>query len=79
VELYLGRIDPDDTISEAHLVEMACSNADDAEGPYQYAGRLPCRASGPFGYTLRILPSHPDLASPFDPVPIVWASSDAME
>lgn len=78
VQLYLGRTDPDGTISDAQVIEMACTNADEPSGPYVYTGRLPCRASGPLGYTVRVIPSHPDLRGPFDLVPVVWAPREAL-
>jgi starch phosphorylase len=45
-----------------------------SEGAYVYeASGVPCRVSGLRGYTLRVLPHHPDLATPFQPGLIVWA------
>jgi len=78
VELYVGRIDPDGTISDGQAAEMVCTNPDEAGAPYRYAGRLPCRVSGPLGYTVRVLPSHQDLACAYDLVPIVWAQPEVI-
>jgi len=37
-----------------------------------FVGTLECSASGRHGYAVRILPGHPDLASPFEPGLITW-------
>ena len=33
-------------------------------GRHRFEGRLTLATTGPFGYTIRVLPSHPLLASP---------------
>jgi len=72
VQLYIGRADPHGEISESQSVEMTCANPD-GPGPFEYTGRVPCRAAGPHGYTVRVVPFHPDLTCPFDVVPMLWA------
>ena len=41
-------------------------------GVWVFQGTIPCRASGQHGYTVRVLPRHADLASPFEPGLICW-------
>jgi len=38
---------------------------------------IACARSGLHGYTVRVLPHHPDLASPFLPGLITWADGGA--
>ena len=73
VELYLGRVNAKGEIMEAAAtpMELASNNPD---GTYLFEGRaVPSRHSGLQGYTIRVIPRHPDLASPFLPGLITWA------
>jgi starch phosphorylase len=44
------------------------------DGMHTYEGAVPCRTSGLHGYSIRVIPSHPDLISPFEPGLVTWAS-----
>jgi len=72
VELYFGRLDPDRGIVEPTLVTMQ-SVETRAPGRYLFAGSLVCQTSGRFGYTVRVLPNHPDLPDRIVPGLITWA------
>ncbi|MFQ6059490.1 MAG: glycosyltransferase family 1 protein, partial [Anaerolineae bacterium] len=73
VELYLGRVDAEGEIVEAEATPMQPVGPD-GEGNYRFeVGAVPCRKSGLHGYTVRVLPHHPDLPTPFLPGLIVWA------
>jgi starch phosphorylase len=37
-----------------------------------FKGTIPCRASGHYGYAVRVLPKNPDLANAFEPGLICW-------
>ncbi len=37
-----------------------------------FTGSVPCRASGQFGFTVRVLPKHPNLAHSFEPGLVTW-------
>ncbi len=75
VELYLGRVDKQGEISEADRHPMACVGPAGVSR-YFFEAMTPtsCR-SGLHGYTVRILPNHPDLITPFLPGLIVWAEA----
>jgi starch phosphorylase len=76
VELYLGRMAADGEIVQAEATAMRLHGREE-EGIYVFeADAVPCRKSGLHGYTVRVLPSHPDLVTPFLPGLIVWASPD---
>jgi starch phosphorylase len=73
VQIYHGEISPEGEIVDAEAIPMI--PAGDAEdGTYWFRGEVPCRATGHRGYQLRILPYHPNLASPFVPALIRWGS-----
>ncbi len=76
VQLFHGRSDAHGMITEASTVEMTCT-APGGETPYEYTGRIPCRFAGVRGYTVRIVPSHPDLVSSLSVGPILWADPSA--
>ena len=74
VELYLGALD-----AAGELVQPASFPMRHAVSPgygehvFEATG-VPCCRSGLQGYTVRVLPHHPDLAARFVPGLITWAS-----
>ncbi len=73
VELYLGRLNPKGEFSEAFSTQMQPAGPD-AQGRHVFeASGVACRSSGLHGYTVRVLPYHPDLTVPFLPGLITWA------
>lgn len=73
VELYLGRVNAGGEIVEASATPMQPAGKD-GDGTYLFeASAVPCPRSGLHGFTVRVLPYHPDLVTPFLPGLIVWA------
>jgi starch phosphorylase len=73
VELYMGHVDAAGEIIEAEATPMQPVGPK-GEGTYLYqASAVTLCGSGLYGYTLRVLPRHPDLTTPFLPGLIVWA------
>lgn len=74
VEIYygpldsLGRILPD----EGKAVEMQCSGKA-SDGLMRYEGAVTCARTGQQGFTVRIIPSHEDLAEKHETALICWA------
>lgn len=64
VQAVAGRVDESDRITDAALVSLKSSGRPDNGGRWLYEGPLELGRTGPFGYTVRVLPSHPLLASP---------------
>ncbi|MGY3204158.1 glycosyltransferase family 1 protein [Streptomyces sp. TE5632] len=62
VQAVSGRVDEEDRITGATPVPLKPVGAADLEGRWVYEGPLSLDRTGPFGYTVRILPSHPLLA-----------------
>ncbi|MGP4000178.1 alpha-glucan family phosphorylase [Streptomyces sp. 8N706] len=63
VQAVAGRVDGEDRIRDGAAVALKPSGGRDTEGRWLYEGPLALNRTGPFGYTVRILPAHPLLAS----------------
>ncbi len=76
VEMYLGRVDADGEIQDAAVAGMQATG-ERSGGSWVFQGSAaPCCRSGRHGYTVRVLPSHPDLTVAFLPGLITWAGPD---
>ncbi|MGW0827677.1 alpha-glucan family phosphorylase [Streptomyces sp. NPDC002845] len=64
VQAVSGRVDSQDRITDADCVPLKPTGGPDEEGRWAYEGPLSLDRTGPFGYTVRILPAHRLLASP---------------
>jgi glycogen phosphorylase len=65
VELVHGRLGDDDELVEPSYVALTAD--DSAQPPHtRFSGSVELGQPGPFGYTVRVLPSHPLLASRAD-------------
>lgn len=63
VQAVAGRVDSGDAIAEARTVPLKPVGGHDLEDRLLYEGPLALDRTGPYGYTVRVLPSHPLLAS----------------
>ncbi|MCX5423781.1 glycosyltransferase family 1 protein [Streptomyces sp. NBC_00078] len=63
VQAVSGRVDPEDRIADAATVPLKPAGGPDPEGRWVYEGPLSLDRTGPYGYTVRILPAHRLLAS----------------
>jgi starch phosphorylase len=64
VEVVYGSTgDSDELIDPAHR-ELSLESPPATDGVARYAGEAELGRPGPFGYTVRVLPSHPMLAGP---------------
>jgi starch phosphorylase len=67
VQAVAGRVDPDDAIADAQIFPLKpTGSTSDLEGRWVYEGPLALDRTGPYGYTVRILPAHPLLATSAD-------------
>jgi starch phosphorylase len=73
VELYYGQMDPTGGVPTACKSQMtaAGSQAD----VYTYTGSVTCGDSGLCGFTVRVLPWHPDAVVPYEVPLIAWADA----
>ncbi len=73
VELYLGRVSSREELTGAQVFPMQVTRFAGA-GNYLYqAAGVTCHHSGLHGYTVRVLPYHPNMTSEFWPGYILWA------
>ncbi|UFR02184.1 glycosyltransferase family 1 protein [Streptomyces sp. Go40/10] len=63
VQAVSGRVDAEDRITDATAVPLKPTGTPDLEGRLLYEGPLSLDRTGPYGYTVRILPAHRLLAS----------------
>jgi starch phosphorylase len=57
-----GRVDGDDRLTEVRVAPLQ-PDQDYQDGHHRFTGAIPLDRSGPFGYTVRIVPRHAGLAS----------------
>ncbi|MEV6314651.1 alpha-glucan family phosphorylase [Streptomyces sp. NPDC051776] len=62
VQLVAGRVDAEDRITDGTAVPLKAAGGADTDGRLLYEGPLALNRTGPFGYTVRILPAHRLLA-----------------
>jgi starch phosphorylase len=62
VQVAFGAVDEHDELSSPEIAELA--RAEQVESGWRYEGTVPLDRRGAFGYTVRVLPHHPSLASP---------------
>ncbi len=76
VEVVYGRLGEDDELVEPSAVHLTAD--DTAPAPHtRFSGPVELGRPGPFGYTVRILPSHPLLASRADLGLVVYPDAPA--
>jgi starch phosphorylase len=63
VQVVHGRVSPADTITDS-VVQSLQYVQPQGEGRYVFEGTLKLRRTGPFGYTVRVLPHHDGLVAP---------------
>ncbi|MGW2327382.1 alpha-glucan family phosphorylase [Streptomyces sp. NPDC001700] len=64
VQAVAGRVDDGDQLTDTTAIPLKPTSGPDDEGRHLYEGPLALDRTGPFGYTVRVLPAHPLLASP---------------
>jgi starch phosphorylase len=71
VQLYYGPLDAQRRVAEPRTAPMSATGAPQ-DGLHEYAGEIPCEASGLMGYTVRVIPSHPDAESLLATGRVAW-------
>ncbi|MEV6393261.1 glycosyltransferase family 1 protein [Streptomyces sp. NPDC051907] len=66
VQAVAGRVDAGDAIRDAQTFPLKPAGGPDLEGRWVYEGPLALDRTGPFGYTVRMLPAHRLLAASAD-------------
>jgi glycogen phosphorylase len=71
VQLFHGVVDNMGEIPQPRTAAMM-ANGEHNGSVWMFRGRIPCRASGHYGYAVRVLPRHQDLSNPFEPGLVIW-------
>jgi glycogen phosphorylase len=70
VQLYTGPVDTDRNFVHAEGISLTCEGRDG--GAWVYTGHLPTNHSGQQGFSVRVLPYHPEAILPQELPLIVW-------
>jgi len=73
VEVYYGRIDPNGEIVDGMSLPMDYTGEGSQKG-YRYTGSIEGTGTGQHGFTIRVLPHHPDLINSYETGLISWSS-----
>jgi starch phosphorylase len=74
VQLYYGQLNPRGEISSGgSALNMQLVGADGGDGSYMFKAQITYDTSGERGLSVRILPNHASLPTPFQPGTIRWA------
>jgi starch phosphorylase len=78
VELYYGPVDASGEIVEPHITEMNSARPEGnpspspEQGRYAFSKRVIFQSSGRHGFTVRVVPRHPEQVNPFETGLILW-------
>jgi starch phosphorylase len=73
VEIYHGLVDPKREFQNGHKTPMSVASSSRGDRLYTFEGTIPCEQSGLYGYSVRVMPKHPDLAEPRNMGLVHWA------
>lgn len=73
VQVFYGPLDSLGAITRPRTVSLEPTNETAGDGVWTFHGTIDLLASGQFGWNVRVLPKHADLANQFEPGLIVWA------
>ena len=71
VQIVSGSVNEDGMIVNSSSSDM--KHAGMIENEHQYEGQLECLESGSYGFSVRVIPYHPDVRVPFEHPWLVWA------
>ncbi len=71
VQLCHGVLDAMGDLAEAKTLPLSANGSITSDGVL-FAGEVPCRSSGQFGFSVRVLPRHANLPHLFEPGLVTW-------
>jgi glycogen phosphorylase len=78
VQVVHGQVGEDDSIDDFRTTSLAAVESYEG-GRHRFAGEVVLDRTGPFGYSVRVLPRHPLLASPAELGLVVWPNLPGTE
>ena len=73
VQLVHGPVGPNGELSHPQVITMALSGPGESAGHVRFRGTFRCDAAGRYGFTVRVVPAHPDLPNAAELGRIAWA------
>ncbi|MGL6097154.1 MAG: alpha-glucan family phosphorylase [Fimbriiglobus sp.] len=70
VQLCHGLLDAMGDVATPAVLSLTPSGP--GAGTVTYTGSVPCRSSGQYGFSVRVLPKNPNLPNPFEPGLVTW-------
>lgn len=77
VEIYFGPLSFKDEFTERDTVQMKAVDSD-GNGNHHFEGEIPCSHTGKYGFTIRIMPSHRKMETPYNTGLVIWAHEQAI-
>lgn len=74
IHLLHGQVGPGDELYDTQTVSMGLVGTEGKPGQFRYRGMFACELAGRYGFNVRVVPSHPALASFAELGKITWAS-----
>jgi len=71
VEVYYGQLDDRETVSYGRALAMT-HEGEVSEKVHQYQTEVPCEDTGLHGFSIRIMPHHPELTHPHETGLVTW-------
>jgi starch phosphorylase len=72
VQVLHGPVGGGDEIQQPERLDLTPAGTDDA-GRARWTGSIRCSRAGRYGFTVRVLPDHADLATPVELGLVTWA------
>jgi starch phosphorylase len=74
VQLLHGPVGPTDELTDTSIVTMTLADpATKTSGGHRYEGSFTCERAGRYGFTVRVVPAHPDLKTFAELGRVAWA------
>jgi starch phosphorylase len=70
VQVCYGHLDADGDVTSPQVLALAPDGA--TGGSVLFTGQVPCKSSGQFGFSVRVLPKHANLPNLFEPGLVTW-------
>jgi starch phosphorylase len=70
VQLCHGLLDAMGDVANPQVLSLTASGG--AGGTVTYTGAVPCKSSGQYGFSVRVLPRNANLPNPFEPGLVTW-------
>ena len=72
MELLHGPVGANDEVVNAQIESLTLAGIEDTPGHYRYRGQFQCDKAGRYGFTVRVVPHHPDLATFAEVGVVTW-------